>query len=519
MSETEREELERTDVQHAAHKLKGDKEEIKKKAPIKLRRRVKGRKYRRRKRYLLGTLALFFFALGVFIFLCYDHYVTYPGIMARDSIHAKDRGIDYIELTWDEVRNTDEYKVYVKERISKEEDIPTSEYNIDDSWGSYSSKERSIKIEGLKEGTSYSFSIRPDNEKAEGLYTSVRNFRTKKTQKVTAAKSITKLTCSKPFRIDAEAETELMYESDNPEVAEITEKGDIKITGEGNAVITVHAKESEEFVQDSTEVNLQVLYSIPVHAGGAKAYYIHHLDSDNCDVVKKVTGAGGHVIPQSFGYSGDRYIIAYGMSGQGSIVTYPVEGDGEEGKEYIKPGIALNHPNGFAYDEENKIGYSVRGWSSRAITYDETTGAFGTMNFSYGCSGIGYDRKEKAIYTSSRTLMAAYDANDYSVKNTTGVVSHSGSWATQDVGGYGGIMIRCLSPSGNVHGTNCIDLYDMREGMYLGSFSCDLSEVESAIVNKDGFLEILANNSGNEDYIWRTDINIETLAEGIDYGE
>ena len=494
-------------------------DEIKKETPKKPGRKIKSHKYRRRKRFFLGTLALFLFALGVFVYLSYDHYVTYPGILARDSIRAKDRGLDFIELSWDEVRNTDEYTVYVKEHVSKEEDVLSSEYNIDESWESYSSKDGSIKIDGLKEGTSYSFSIRPDNEKAEGLYTSVRNFRTKKSQKVKAVRSITKLTCSKPFKIDAEAETDLVYESDNPEVAEITDKGEIKITGEGNAVITVRAKESEDFVQDSTEVDLQVLYSLPVRAGGARAYYIGHLDSDNCDVVKVITGANGHIVPQSFGYTGDKYIIAYGMSGQGRIVTYPVDGEGQEGKEVIVPGIAMSHPNGFAYADETKLCYCVKGMSTRAITYDTETGGFSTMNFSYGTSGIAYDRKEKLIFTSSKTLMASYDIKDYSVVNTTGVVSHSGSWATQDIGGHGGIMLRCLSPNGNTHGINCIDLYDMREGVYLGSFSCDLSEVESAIVNKDGFLEILANNSGSSDYIWRTNINIDTLSEGIDYGE
>lgn len=519
MSAAAKDELERTEVHHAPHKLKGDKEDLKRKAPETLRRKIKGRKYRRRRRFFLGTLALFLFALGVFIFLAYDHYVTFPGLMARDSIHATGRGLDYIELAWDEVRNTDKYSVYVKERVSKEEDIPSSDYVLDGTWSRYNCTGESIKIEGLKEGSSYSFSIRPDNDKAKGLYTSVRNFSTKKTQNVEAISDMTKLTCSKPFRIDADAKTELVYESDNTEVAEILDTGEINITGAGNAVITVHAKETAEFVQSSTEVNLTVIDASPVRAGGAKAYYIHHLDTDNCDVVKEITGADGHDVPQSFGYTGDRYMIAYGMSGQGRIVSYPVDGDGAEDKVVIAPSIAMNHPNGFAYADENKTCYSVRGWSSRAITYDTETGDFGTMNFSYGCSGIGYDRKEKLIYTSSRTLMAAYDIRDYSVVNTTDVVSHSGSWATQDVGGHAGIMLRCLSPSGNVHGTNCIDLYDMREGVYLGSFSCDLSEVESAIVNKDGFLEILANNSGSTDYIWRTNINIETLAEGIDYGD
>jgi hypothetical protein len=111
--------------------------------------------------------------------------------------------------------------------------------------------------------------------------------------------------------------------------------------------------------------------------------------------------------------------------------------------------------------------------------------------------------------------MVAYDISDgYSVKYRCGVVSHSGTVYTQDCGGHAGIMFRCLSGP-NKHGTNYIDLYDMKNGRYLGTLTCDLSEVESCIVNKDGFLEILANNSGNEDYIWKTDLNIDTLGEGL----
>ena len=55
----------------------------------------------------------------------------------------------------------------------------------------------------------------------------------------------------------------------------------------------------------------------------------------------------------------------------------------------------------------------------------------------------------------------------------------------------------------------------MKNGMYLGTFTCDLSEVESCIVDDDGFLEILANNSSNVDYIWKTNLNIETLGQGL----
>ena len=75
-------------------------------------------------------------------------------------------------------------------------------------------------------------------------------------------------------------------------------------------------------------------------------------------------------------------------------------------------------------------------------------------------------------------------------------------------------MFRCLSGSSK-HGTNYIDLYDMKKGRYLGTFTCDLSEVESCIVDKDGFLEILANNSSNTDYIWKTNINVNSLGSGL----
>ena len=105
-------------------------------------------------------------------------------------------------------------------------------------------------------------------------------------------------------------------------------------------------------------------------------------------------------------------------------------------------------------------------------------------------------------------------ADGFSVKYSCGVVKHSGKTYTQDCGGHAGIMLRCLSGSSK-HGTNYIDLYDMKNGRYLGTISCDLSEVESCIVNKDGFLEILANNSSSVDYIWKTDLNIETLGEGL----
>ena len=225
-----------------------------------------------------------------------------------------------------------------------------------------------------------------------------------------------------------------------------------------------------------------------------------------------VTGAGGAVIPQGLAYTGDKYIISYGMGSPNRVISFDVDGDG---KDVSVPRVSMGHPNGFTYADENGLCYCAKGWTSKVYTYEPSTNKYGSVSLKYGCSGIGYDRKEKLLYTCSRTAMVAYDISDgYKVKYTCGVVKHSGHTYTQDCGGHAGIMFRCLSGSSK-HGTNYIDMYDMKNGRYLGTLSCDLSEVESCIVDKDGFLEILANNSSGTDYIWKTNLNIDTLGEGL----
>lgn len=502
---------------------KSDNPDISKKQKSrKARRRKVSRKKQRRR--LIVLLLLFCFTVFVAVFLLHEHYVLYPGVFERDSVRLSDRGTDHIDLTWNPVRNVRDYKVYYKEYIkeverARAESMPASSDDAgpDDTWEMRTVKDNTIRFKDLKEGTQYAFIIRADSPEREGRCTKSLIFSTKRRQSLKVGRKITKLTASKPFKIEADAETDLVFRSADRSVADIdSATGEIVLKGAGTTEITVEAKETDLIGGDSEIVELEVIDSDPVKAGGAAAKNIYHLSPDNCELVKTVTGVSGYDVPQSFGYTGDKYIIAYGMSGQGRIISFPVDGEGDEGKEVSVPRISLGHPNGFTYADENKTCYCVKGWSSRAVTYEPETGAYDAINLRYGCSGIAYDRKEKKLYTSSRTVMASYDISDgYSVVNTTGVVRHSGSLATQDIGGHGGIMLRCLSPSGNVHGTNYIDLYDMRNGMYYGSISCDLSEVESAIVNNDGFLEILANNTSGTDYIWRTNLNIETLAEGL----
>ena len=466
---------------------------------------------------------LLMLAITVAAILLKNHYNEYPVRVERDSISAVERKSDSITLEWDETHKSEVYRVFYRESIPEDQDLPGDEDDgndsnkevgeIDASWSVAESDVGVVKIDDLKEGTRYSFMIRGDNAEHEGIPTKPRTFMTKKSQSIKVTKEITKLTSSKPFKLDATAETGLVFESSNPEVAEVVEEtGEIRITGEGTAEIKVKARETRHIEGDEEEVSLLVLDSEPVSAGGASAHVIYHLSSDNCEVVKRITGAGGAVVPQGLGYTGDKYMVSYGMGSPNRIVSFDVDGDG---KDVSVPKISLGHPNGFTYADENGLCYCVKGWSSRAVTYEPSTGDYGSIGLSYGCSGIGYDRKEKLLYTCSRTVMAAYDiSNDYKAVHKCGVVRHSGKVYTQDCGGHAGIMMRCLSGASK-HGTNYIDLYDMIHGNYLGTLSCDLSEVESAIVDKDGFLEILANNSGSTDYIWKTNINIETIGEGL----
>ena len=468
-------------------------------------------------------------------FVIVRDYRERPGIIESESLEADERGTDYITISWDKTRNTDNYIISYKRFGSKYKDWKTinakasassaasAESGSSDesgksskSKGNKKQKERvSHRIEGLEEGTSYVFTIMPENEEREGIRTDGKAFKTRSHQTIELdKKSYTKLTSSKSFTLGASAQTNLSYSSDDEEVATVSKSGRIRIKGAGTAYITIKASESKDYTSATAEVRINVIKSEAVKASGAGANVIRTLDGTNCSVVKTVVGVGGIHVPQSFAYTGDKYVIAYDGSGAQRIVTYDVEGDG---REVSKPGVSLGHPNGFTYCNLTKEYMSVQGWSGRTAVYSIKKEKWGTMTLPYGCSGIGYDRGKELLYTSSRTAMVAYKhkkSGEWSVKYRVGVVKHHGKVYTQDCGGYGGIMLHCLSGSSK-HGTNYIDMYDMIHGKYLGSFKCELSEVESVIVDNEGYMQILANNTSGHDLIWKTGINIADIAAGL----
>lgn len=452
---------------------------------------------------LAALLVVFLIAVAVI----YKDYHERPGILERSSLKATDIGADSISLEWKGTRNTDSYTIYYKA-----EDAPVIDWKKETIENRKGEKD-SITLKGLEEGTRYGIIVRADNDERTGFSTKEKYFSTRRTQTIEGKTHFTKLTCSNDFDFGMRAETGLSYQSDNESVIKVNKKGVATVKGSGTAKITVTAKETKEYLGDEFETEIEVISSSPVSAGGASAHIIYYIGPNNCEKIKYVTGAGDADVPQSFGYTGDQYIIAYGMHDTQRIVTFDKDGDG---KSVSVPQITLGHPNGFCYANSNKTCYCVRGWSGRAVTYKPETGEYGTVTFPLGASGIGYDRVRDLIYTCSRTAMAAYSIGEdgYTLEHRCGVVSHSGYTYTQDCGGHAGIMMRCLSGSDR-HGTNYVDLYDMIHGEYLGTIACDLSEVESAAVDDEGYMILLANTTDSTDYIWKTPINIEDIGAGI----
>ena len=440
-------------------------------------------------------------------FVIYRDYKERPGILERSSLKAVSCGADSITLEWKGTRNTDNYAVFYKP-----EDAPANQWKKITVANEKGGRDSAV-LEGLEEGTKYAVVVRADNDERTGFGTDPKFFATRKSQTIEGRKHYMKLSCSKPFTLDVTAATALRYKSSDKDVVKVDKHGKVTPKGGGTATITVTAAETGEYLGAEFETEIEVIDSYSTKAGGASAHIIYSLGPDNCEAVKYIAGADGAVVPQAFGYTGEKYIVAYGMSGSQRIVSFDKEGTG---KSVSVPKIALGHPNGFCYADSSKTCYCVKGWTGRAVTYKPETGEYGVVTFPYGASGIGYDRELDLIYTASRTAMIAYSTGDdgFNIEHRCGVVSHSGKTYTQDCGGHAGIMMRCLSGSSK-HGTNYVDLYDMLHGEYLGTIACDLSEVESATVDDDGYMLLLSNTSSGTDIIWKTPINIGDIGEGL----
>ena len=461
---------------------------------------------RRHVRVGLVLLVIMLIITGAVI---YKDYHERPGILEGSSLKATEAGTNKITLEWKGTRNTDSYTIYYKKK--GESPLGWHKVTIDNQKGS----KDSVTLKNLEEGTKYGVIIRADNDERNGFSTKEKYFSTRITQHIVGRTHYTKLTCSKDFRLGLQGSTPLTYESDDESVVKIGKNGKIKITGSGTAKIKVTAIENKKYISDSVEAEIEVIDTYPADAGGASAHVIYSLSPDNCEAVKAISGTASADIPQAFGYTGEKYIVAYGMYSASSqrIFTFDKDGDG---KSESVPQISIGHPNGFCYVNSTGKCYCVKGGSVRAVTYDPETGEYGTATFPSGAHALGYDRIEDKVYAASGGIVISYGITDdgFVTEHRYGTARHSQFLHGQDCGGHAGIMMRCLSPS-NTHGTNYVDLYDMKNGKYLGSILCELSEVESATVDDEGYLLLLGNTTDRTDYIWKTPINIEDIGAGI----
>ena len=421
----------------------------------------------------------------------FREYNILPGIVEANALEISDKTADSVSLRWKPVRNADRYIVSYKEKTS-------------DTWieKELSGNVTEYRVEGLEEGASYDFSLRADSEEREGKTEAAAETATKRRQTIEGKKKQMKLAGKRQLELDSE--TDIKLSSEDEEVAVVNEDQTMDLSP-GTVTIKAEAEETEDFEKDETEVELEIVDSVSEETDSAEVHIMYRLDKSNCEVAVTLKDSE---VPQSFDYADGKYMVAYGMSSARRIVTYD-----EEGKSEIKASASLGHPNGFAYSDK---GHSVRGWSSECVTIDMENGDCETISLPYGASGIAYDRALGRFYTSSRTALVSYD-KDFNKLLSVTPISHKGTYYTQDCGGGSGILMRCLSDS-TKHGKNLIDLYDMVNGLYLGTVECDLSEVESAAVDDDGYMLLLCNTKKNIDYIYRTPININDLGSDITAG-
>ena len=53
----------------------------------------------------------------------------------------------------------------------------------------------------------------------------------------------------------------------------------------------------------------------------------------------------------------------------------------------------------------------------------------------------------------------------------------------------------------------------MINGKYMGTIECDLSEIESMLVDDEGYIVLLSNVKDKQDLIWKTPINMKDLCD------
>ena len=442
------------------------------------------KKNRKRRKRLKVLLILFVFALAGAAITVYRDYQARPGFL--ENIWISDRGADYITVAWERPRNVYRYVVtYNGETVN------------------VSGRRKSVKLTGLDADTEYKISVRADSREREGFEELEEKARTKKTQTI-EGDAPAMCFANKPIDLRQTAQTSLTYSPGNGYT--VTEDGKIIFTSAGNIEVTAKAAETEEYAAATKGITVEVLDTVSVDSKGAKPHVFYKLNKENCECLMTISGDGISVGPQSFVYDRGRYLVAYISNDHTTerIVAFGAE------KTVYEPEMDIGHANGLTIADGRC--YSVRGGGEKTcISFDAPSSNYKSFELEYGASGIAYDETTQKFYTSARNYLIEYDSN-FNVVKSISRINRDRKQGVQDCGAYGGIMMHCISGE-DVQGTNYIDFYNMEEGKYLGTIECELNEVESLVIDDEGYIVLLCNIRGLNDYIWKTPINMKQLCE------
>ena len=242
---------------------------------------------------------------------------------------------------------------------------------------------------------------------------------------------------------------------------------------------------------------------------GGRERFVYTFDEDNCKKKLKVNGFGNGWVPQGVAYTGKYYYVLFGMWDGQSIVTYSASG-----KRIRATRLPYNigKPNAMTWNPQTGLCYIFKGSQYKIYTWNPKTNKFGTARTPYSSSGVAYDKTTKKIYTTSLSCLHVYSSDGkFRHEKTFDKCYHSGRSYVQDCGAYGGFIFHAMSGP-NKFGKNYLDVYRAKDGKYLGSIAVYLGELESVIVDNEGYVELLVNHGGTfTEYIWKTPLNVKNM--------
>lgn len=287
----------------------------------------------------------------------------------------------------------------------------------------------------------------------------------------------------------------------------------VSVNGSTAYVISQYVKQGSSAFITKSEAELRgkselakSLLSNP--SRGGKARVVYTFDSSNCKKLFAVKGYKNAKVPQGLAFTGSEYYVLYGMAAGQSIVTYSASGQRLNASKFS---FCIGHPNGITWDPKTKMCYIFKGNQKRIYTWNPSSNVFGKSKTPYSSSGVGYDGVTGLLYATSRSGVRAYSADgSFAHQRLFARCSHGIFHYTQDCGAGEGFIFHGISGASKKT-VNYVDIYRAADSAYLGSIKVTMGEIESAVVGNDGSLQLLINNNGNTDYIWKTPLNVKEL--------